>query len=79
MHEVGSQGRSELRASWTKEIPGLQGHVAHFWSRCGAQRRSLPSPLRRTPGRPKGGALTSSRAVHARGEASHTPRAPRHA
>jgi hypothetical protein len=45
----------------------------------GAQRRSLPLSLRRTPGRPKGGALTSSRAVHVRGEASRTPRAPCHA
>jgi hypothetical protein len=44
-----------------------------------AQRHPWLLQLRRPPGRPKGGALTSSRAVHVRGEASRTPHARPHA
>jgi hypothetical protein len=69
-------GRSRIqtrRGEWESS-----GIVAACRTR-GAQRRSLPLSLRRPPGRPKGGALISSRAVHVRGEASRTPRALSHA
>jgi len=81
MRDVGSRERHASQASWIEATldERQRSDIDRSCLTRGAQRRSLPLSLRRTPGRPKGGALTSSRAVHVRGEASRTPRAPRHA
>lgn len=70
---------------WVTHCPGPCADVAaakpparHATARC-AQRNPLPFEWRTAPSRLKRRALTFPRAVHVRGEASRTPRAPGHA